>query len=212
MKVLLIGLIALGIIAILPRADEILGVAPRVILIEQGGLGTSTAPTQGQVLVGQTGGTYALQATSTLGLGGDAFTTTTLNGLSATAYTFSTSGSPGLFVEGSGSTLTWRTATSTASATGFLQSADWTTFNGKQKSLIDVAANGTYGTSSLSGVGSSTISTTAVTATSTIYLTLQSCSTCGTLYVHSRVAGQKFVVDSTNILDASEFAWWVINP
>ena len=34
----------------------------------QGGTGTSTLPTAGQLLVGQTGGTYALQATSTLGL------------------------------------------------------------------------------------------------------------------------------------------------
>ena len=40
----------------------------RVLFPSQGGTGTSTAPTTGQILVGQSSGIYAPQATSTLGL------------------------------------------------------------------------------------------------------------------------------------------------
>lgn len=42
----------------------------QVIFPNRGGLGTTTIPTTGQVLVGQVNGTYAPQATSTLGVGG----------------------------------------------------------------------------------------------------------------------------------------------
>src|SRR3990167_6404948 len=68
----------LGIIigAILASVLVVMAVEPRVFFPFQGGTGTSTTPTLGQVLVGQTGGIYAPQATSTLGLGGGITTTT----------------------------------------------------------------------------------------------------------------------------------------
>jgi hypothetical protein len=93
--------------------------------------------------------------------GSGEFTTTTINGLSATAYTFATSGAPGLFIDASGSTLTWRVATSSATASGFLSSGDWTTFNGKQNSL-----GSNYVSSTAAGVGISVDATTgAITIT-----------------------------------------------
>ena len=49
----------------------------QIIYPNRGGTGTSTAPTTGQVLVGQSNGTYAPQATNTLGFTGNAGTLTT---------------------------------------------------------------------------------------------------------------------------------------
>lgn len=74
-------------------------------------------------------------ATCTADTGG-AFTTTTINGLSTTAYTFATSGAPGAwFVFGAPGTITLNTATATAAITGFLSSTDWNTFNNKQAAI-----------------------------------------------------------------------------
>ena len=68
--------------------------------------------------------------------GAGTFTTTTITvggtTLSSTAYIFATSGITGLTLTGSGSTITLTQATSTASQSGFLSSADWTIFNAKQ--------------------------------------------------------------------------------
>lgn len=72
-------------------------------------------------------GATGLLSTSTCGAG--TFTTTTINGISATSYTFATSGADGLFISTSTGTVTWRVATSSASASGFLTAANWTTFN-----------------------------------------------------------------------------------
>ena len=47
-----------------------------VLFPYQGGTGTSTVPTAGQILVGQPNGTYAPRATSTLGLGDSLWTST----------------------------------------------------------------------------------------------------------------------------------------
>jgi len=59
----------------------------------QGCTGTSTLGNVGDVLVWQSSNVYAPRATSTLGLNSSgSFTTTTINGLSATAYTFNASG------------------------------------------------------------------------------------------------------------------------
>lgn len=91
--------------------------------ISYGGTGLSTAPSYGQLLLGQTNGTYALTATSSLGL-----TNTTIQHTYGTAQsgaiTFATSSqntnglSFGLNITNSGSTFTL-----TATSSGLLQAA-----------------------------------------------------------------------------------------
>jgi len=74
-------------------------------------------------------------------------------------------------------------------------------------------SNATAGVSTLSG-GTVTVSTTAIAALATaggsgdvVTLTLQNCSTCGTLSVGTVTAGTSFVINSTNIADASNVYW-----
>ena len=68
------------------------------------------------------------------------------------------------------------------------------------------------GTGTLSG-GTVTISTTAVTANSLIFLqdTSSSITNVGTLIVSSKTAGTSFTVTSTLALDTSTFNWLIIN-
>lgn len=121
-------------------------------------ISSSSAP-EGYVLT--------IGSTSTVGWAAaiaGSFTTTTLNGLSSTAYTFSTSGNTGLTISGSGSTLTWNLATSSASSAGFLSSADWTLFNAKQASL-----GSAFVSSTSCGAGlTCSASTGAITLTNTV--------------------------------------------
>lgn len=74
----------------------------------QGCTGTSTAPTYGQVLVGNAGGTYTLTATSSLGIAGGA---ATLSGGSPNTLTYWTSAST--LAATSSPTIGYLTATST---------------------------------------------------------------------------------------------------
>ncbi len=73
--------------------------------------------------------------------------------------------------------------------------------------------NATAGVSTLSS-GTVTVSTTAIAALAAagaagdvVELTLQSCSTCGTLSVGTVTPGTSFVINSTNVLDASNVYW-----
>lgn len=79
---------------------------------------------------------------------------------------------------------------------------------------IVTGSNATAGTGTLSG-GTVTISTTAVTASSLIFLTdtASTLTNVGTLSAPaaSIVAGTSFVVKSTNVLDSSTFNWFFIN-
>lgn len=77
--------------------------AVTVLYPEGGGTGTTTIPTLGQVLVGQSDGTYAPQATSTLGISGGGSATTTINGALG----------PNLIASSSNSAFTYSTTTST---------------------------------------------------------------------------------------------------
>ena len=113
----------------------------------QGGTGVSTtvAGSVGQnlyvVSVNASGTpTYGFQANG--GVGGGS--TSTINGVIGPDFIFATSGASGLFiVSSSPATFTWRVATATASVSGFLQPADFTTFNNKQGSVT--FATGTSG-------------------------------------------------------------------
>lgn len=77
---------------------------------------------------------------------------------------------------------------------------------------IPVGSNASAGTGTLSG-GTATIATTAVTASSLIFLTDTSSSTTnvGSLTVSAKTAGTGFVVTSTLALDTSTFNWMIVN-
>lgn len=74
-------------------------------------------------------------------------------------------------------------------------------------------ANRTMGTGTLNGATEVTISTTAVTANSRIFLTVQAPggTPAGIAYVSSRIAGTSFGVKGI-ALDTSDFAWLLVEP
>jgi hypothetical protein len=77
---------------------------------------------------------------------------------------------------------------------------------------ITTGSNANAGTGTLTG-GTVTISTTAVTASSLIFLqdTASSITNVGTLTVSSKSAGTSFTVTSTLALDTSTFNWLIVN-
>lgn len=78
--------------------------------------------------------------------------------------------------------------------------------------LIDSAAASTVGQVTLVG-GTKVVSTTAVTATSRIFLTSDAPGgTIGFLSVSARVAGTSFTILSSNALDTSDVSWLIIEP
>lgn len=81
-----------------------------------------------------------------------------------------------------------------------------------QKLNVVTGSNKSAGTGTLSG-GTATISTTAVTANSLIFLTdtASSLTNVGVMSVTSKSAGTSFTVTSTNVLDTSTFNWLIIN-
>lgn len=77
---------------------------------------------------------------------------------------------------------------------------------------IKEGANAKMGTGILIG-GSATVSTTAVTANSRVFLTIQTPGgSVGALYVASRSNGVSFAVSSTSGTDTSTFAWLLVEP
>ena len=77
---------------------------------------------------------------------------------------------------------------------------------------ITTGSNASAGTGTLVA-GTATISTSAVTANSLIFLTDTSSSltNLGSLSVSAKSAGTSFTVISTNILDTATFNWLIIN-
>lgn len=80
------------------------------------------------------------------------------------------------------------------------------------KLKITTGTNASAGTGTLSS-GTATISTTAVTASSLIFITdtASSLTNIGTPSVSSKSAGTSFTVTSSNVLDSSTFNWLIIN-
>lgn len=78
---------------------------------------------------------------------------------------------------------------------------------------VKEGANARMGTGTLNGTTEVTISTTAVTATSRIFLTVQAPggTPLGVLYVSSRSAGVSFGVKGA-ATDTSTFAWMIVEP
>ena len=79
--------------------------------------------------------------------------------------------------------------------------------------LVREGTNAISGLATLSS-GTVTVSTTKVTANSRIYLTINggTLANVGTPYISARVAGTSFTITSTNVLDASNVAWFIIEP
>lgn len=81
------------------------------------------------------------------------------------------------------------------------------------KLSIATGANASVGTATLSG-GTVTVATTAVTASSKIFLTdatTGALTNIGTPTVGTVVAGTSFVINSSNVLDTSNINWLIIN-
>lgn len=79
------------------------------------------------------------------------------------------------------------------------------------KIKISTGTNASVGSGTLAS-GTATILTTAVTASSLIFLTATSTSSNqGILSVGTLTAGTSFVVNSTNSLDTNTFNWWIVN-
>ena len=76
--------------------------------------------------------------------------------------------------------------------------------------FIYSAANSSMYTATLSS-GTVTVSNTSVTANSKIFVTAQTCTSCGTYSIGTITAGTSFVINSTNVSDASTIAYWIIN-
>ena len=78
---------------------------------------------------------------------------------------------------------------------------------------VPEGANKTMGIATLSS-GTVTVNTTAVTANSRIFLTVNggTLTNVGTPYVSARSAGTSFTITSTNASDASDVAWLIIEP
>lgn len=79
--------------------------------------------------------------------------------------------------------------------------------------FVKEGANATMGTGILSG-GTTTVSTNKVTANTRIFISDQggSVANAGALYISARSGGASFTVSSVNILDASTFAWLLVEP
>lgn len=78
---------------------------------------------------------------------------------------------------------------------------------------ITTGSNASIGVSSALSSGTLTVSTTAVTASSKIFLTHagSSITNAGVLYVGTIVAGTSFQIKSTNASDNDTVNWWIIN-
>jgi hypothetical protein len=78
---------------------------------------------------------------------------------------------------------------------------------------IKEGTNATMGNATLSG-GSVVVSTTKVTANSRIFITDQggTITNLGILYISARTAGTSFTISSSNVLDASNVSWLIIEP
>ena len=75
---------------------------------------------------------------------------------------------------------------------------------------IKEGTNARMGVATLNGAGWVTVSTTAVGATSRVFVTGQ--TTTGACYVKARVADTSFDIYSTNASDSGNAAWLIVNP
>jgi hypothetical protein len=79
--------------------------------------------------------------------------------------------------------------------------------------LVKEGTNATMGIATLTA-GTVTVSTTKVTANSRIFLTVEggTLTNVGSPYISARTAGTSFTVSSTNVLDAANVSWFIVEP
>ncbi len=99
------------------------------------------------------------------------------------------------------------------SAANILATDDDFAINAAGKGIrIKEGSNAKMGTATLAG-GTATVITTAVTATSRIFLTVQAAGgTQGFLRINTRTAGVSFVITSTSGSETSTVAWLIVEP
>ena len=99
-------------------------------------------------------------------------------------------------------------------------SGNWTLYGGSiiaasagQGVQVKEGTNAKMGVTGAMTAGAITVSTTAVTATSRIFLTAQTTGgTAGALRVSARTAGTSFTITSTSGSDTSTVAWFIVEP
>lgn len=102
------------------------------------------------------------------------------------------------------------TSTLTTAATSTI-ATDFALSGSNRNYFVKVGTNNSTGTTTLSS-GTATVNNTLVRADSLISLTLQNCSTCGSLSVGTKTVGTSFVINSTNVLDASDVYYEIKQP
>jgi len=202
-KYIIGGLILLSTLIFGVQQTQILGAAPHVFTIGQGGTGLSTAPSYGQLLMGNNSSGYVLTATSSLGITGTAdgtWSTTSASAWSLLGLGHSTT-----------STDYWKTQNNFYSTTSATYWADASTTIPKMYSTNTFTAlnsfansTSTLGTidtfwSTLSNIatGIFTTLTTNGTASSTSLVVSDSYLTVGTKKLYTRWQGGGSLVQPT---------------
>jgi len=139
---------------------------------------------------------------------GAAVKTTVLGSTNTTSTTTIQSGSGGISLTGATSGTSSITSATTLTATN----GNLVLGTAGNKIDIHTGANASIGQSAAMTAGTITISTTAVTASSLIFLTNGGAAgTVGTLSVGTIVAATSFVITSSSDTDTSVVNWWIIN-
>lgn len=135
--------------------------------------------------------------------------TTPVTGVFRGLWTTATLYSPGDVVISNGVEYTCRVA-HTSGSTFSGQGTNWLSAADLEVSEAGAAAK--LGVATLSG-GTVVVSTTAVTASSRVFLTAQTSGAgAGALRVSARTAGTSFTITSTSGTDTSVVAWMIVEP
>lgn len=180
----------------------------RVSMSASGNTSLTTGTSYGNLLVGSapittfTSGTHAVIANTVINAVG-----VITNAGATVANTAS------LYVTGAGSGGTNNYAVLVNSGNTMFANGNISLGTAGNKINITTGSNASIGTATLSG-GTVTVNTTAVTANSIIQLTdatTGALTNVGAPTVGTIVAGTSFVINSTNVLDASNVNWFIIN-
>lgn len=183
------------------------------IVFRQGNFGFATqsgidvATVVGSKDVGTEGGFTVGKAYNT---GSGLHTTVPTNGLIVQNYTGIGTNTPKEMLEVNGTAIIRRNLTVTGNVT---VGGDIRISTNGSGLFIKEGNNAKMGNGTMTS-GKLVVSTTAVTANSRIFVTDQggSVANVGSLYISARTPGVQFNISSTNILDASDVAWMIVEP